>query len=88
MTSNQGNKYILVLYEYDTNTILTEGINNRTTHIILRAYKELVMYLFNRGFQPKIHCLDNKASNELKQYNYTANKSSSNCYPLSCTYAM
>jgi hypothetical protein len=69
VTSSQGNKYVLVLYEYDTNAILTEALNNRTAPEILRAYKKLVKYLYNRGFRPKIHWLDNEASDELKQFN-------------------
>jgi hypothetical protein len=50
MTSSQGNKYVLVLYEYDANAILTEALHNCTAPGILRAYKELVKYLHNRGF--------------------------------------
>jgi hypothetical protein len=69
VTSSQGNKYILVLYEYDTNAILTEVLHNRTAPEILQAYKKLVKYLHNRGFRPKIHWLDNEASEELKQFN-------------------
>jgi hypothetical protein len=69
VTSSQGIKYVLVLYEYDTNAILMEALHNRTAPKILRAYKKLVKYLHNRGFRPKIHWLDNEASDELKQFN-------------------
>jgi hypothetical protein len=69
VTSSQGNKYILILYEYDMNAILTEALHNRTAPEILRAYKKLVKYLHSRGFRPKIHWLDNEASEELKQFN-------------------
>jgi hypothetical protein len=69
VTSSQGNKYVLVLYEYDTNAILTEALHNRTATKILRAYKKLVKYLHNQGFRPKIHWLDNEASDELEQFN-------------------
>jgi hypothetical protein len=31
MISSKGNKYIMVLYEYDGNAILTEPIKNRTS---------------------------------------------------------
>jgi hypothetical protein len=50
VTSSQGNKYILVLYEYNTNTILTEALHSRTAPKILQAYKKLVKYPHNRGF--------------------------------------
>jgi hypothetical protein len=68
-TSSQGNKYVLVLYEYDTDSILMEALHNRTAPEILQAYRKLGKYLHNRGFQPKIHWLDNEASDELKQFN-------------------
>jgi hypothetical protein len=71
MTSSQGNKYILVLHEYDTNPILTEALHNQTAPEILPAYKKLVTYLHNRGFQPKIHWLDNEASKDLIHFNHS-----------------
>jgi hypothetical protein len=46
------------------NAILTEELQNRTGPKMLRAYD-----LQNRGFQPKIHWLDNKASNKWKEFN-------------------
>ncbi len=35
VTSSKGNKYILLLYEYDTNASLTEPIKNRTAPELL-----------------------------------------------------
>jgi hypothetical protein len=69
VTSSRGNKYILVLYNYDTNAILTEPLKNRTGNEILRAYQKLHTYLTNRGFKPRTHWLDNEASDALKQFN-------------------
>jgi hypothetical protein len=68
-TSSQGNKYVLVLYEYNTNAILTEALKSRTATEMLHAHTKLCNYLKTRGFQPKIHWLDNEASAMLKQYN-------------------
>jgi hypothetical protein len=73
VTSSTGHKYILVLYDYDTNAILTEAIKNRTATEIMRAYQKLFSYLQTRGFRPKTHWLDNEASNLLKQFNKTNN---------------
>lgn len=69
VTSSRGNKYILVLYDYDTNAILTEPLKNRTGNEILRAYQKLHTYLTSRGFKPCTHWLDNEASDALKQFN-------------------
>jgi hypothetical protein len=35
---SKGNKYIMVLYEYDGNAILAEPIKNRTAADLLRAF--------------------------------------------------
>lgn len=69
VTSSQGNKYVLVLYDYDSNAILTEALKNCTGKEIIWAYKKLFTYLTNRGFQPQTHWLDNEASAELKAFN-------------------
>ena len=69
VTSSSGNQYIMVLYKYDTNAILTEPIKNRTGAEILRAYQKLHTYLTRRGFQPRTHWLDNEASESLKHFN-------------------
>lgn len=45
VTSSRGNQYVLVLYDYDTNAILTEPLKNRTGGKILRAYQHLHSYL-------------------------------------------
>ena len=38
VTSTKDNKYILLVYGYDSDAILTEPIKNRTATAILRAY--------------------------------------------------
>ena len=70
VTSSNGHQYVLVLYDYDTNGILTEPLKNRTGGEILRAYQKLHAYLTNRGFRPRTHWLDNEASAALKQFNH------------------
>ena len=58
----KGNQYILVLYHYDSNKILTEPMKNITDAEIVRAYAKLRNYLINKGMRPKFQILDNKAS--------------------------
>ncbi len=67
--SSKGNQYIMVMYDYDTNAILTEPLKNRTGSEILRGYQKLHKYLVVRGFKPQVHWLDNEASTALKEYN-------------------
>jgi hypothetical protein len=69
VTSSQGHKYILIMYDYDSNAILTEPIKSRNGGEILRAYKKLFEYLQPQGCKPRTHWLDNEASNALKEYN-------------------
>ncbi len=62
---------MLVLYDYDSNAILTEPIKNRSGGEILKAYTKLHTYLTTRGFKPNTHWLDNEASPALKTFNRT-----------------
>jgi hypothetical protein len=68
-TSSNGNKYMLVMYHYDTNAILVEPLKTRHGNEILRGYQKLYTHLTNRGFKPTTHWLDNEASAALKEYN-------------------
>ena len=43
--SSAGNQYILVLYDYDSNTILTEALKTRHGPEILKAYAKIIQYL-------------------------------------------
>jgi hypothetical protein len=65
---SKGNKYIMVLYEYDGNAILAEPVKNRTAVELLRAFQTMETELTARGLQPKLMRLDNEASQLLKSY--------------------
>ena len=65
--------YILLMYDDDSNAILTEPIKNRTATEILRAYTKLVTYLRNRGLRPQVYWLNNEASNLLNTFNHDNN---------------
>ena len=57
------------MYDYDSNTILTEALKTRQGPEILKAYAKIIQYLQDRGFHPQVHWLDNEASNAMKTYN-------------------
>jgi 3-deoxy-D-arabino-heptulosonate 7-phosphate (DAHP) synthase len=68
VVSSKGNRYIMVLYEYDGNAILAEPIKNHTAAELLRAFQVMEKQLSARGLQPKLMRLDNEASQLLKSY--------------------
>jgi hypothetical protein len=39
VVSSKGNKYIMILYDYDRNTILANPIKDRTSPDLLRAFQ-------------------------------------------------
>jgi hypothetical protein len=74
VTSSKGNKYIMVVYDYDsTAIILAEPIKNRSEHEILRAYSKLHQDLTDRGLKSQLQKLDNECSAALKQFMRKAN---------------
>ncbi len=60
--SSQGNQYVMVLVELDSNAILVKGMKNLTSGEMIRAYQHLVDRLKTAGIQPKHHILDNESS--------------------------
>ena len=68
VASSTGNNYILVLYDYDSNSILVEPMRNRTGPCILGAFQTLHARLVAAGLRPKLHRLDNECSTALKQF--------------------
>jgi hypothetical protein len=65
--SNQGHKYMFVLYDYDSNSILVEAMRNRSDPEFLRAYNKLHQRLLENSFRPTLQRLDNEASAALKR---------------------
>ena len=68
VASSTGNNYILVLYDYDSNSILVEPMRSRTGPCILKAFKLLHARLVTAGLRPQLHRLDNECSAALKQF--------------------
>jgi hypothetical protein len=70
VVSSKGNKYIMVLYDYDSNAILAKPIKDRTAPELLKAFQLMEQELVARGLKPKLMKLDNGASKLLKDYLY------------------
>ena len=68
VASTSGNNYILVLYDYDSNSILVEPLRSRTGPCILAGYQILHARLVTAGLRPQLQRLDNECSTALKQF--------------------
>jgi uncharacterized protein YgfB (UPF0149 family) len=66
-TKQAGNKYILILYEYDSNSILAEPMRNRSDAEALHVYEKLYNELTDRGLKPQLNILDNEASRAVQR---------------------
>ncbi len=56
--SLQGNKYIIVIVEINSNAILVKPMTNRKDAEMIRAYNTLLLRLNWAGMVPKKHVLD------------------------------
>ena len=74
-TSNRGNKYVCVFYLHDANHIKGVPIKNRSKSELLRAYKKVYNFCTQRGFQPKLHKLDNETSKDVEDFIRSENAS-------------
>jgi len=63
--SKKGNQYIVVLYNYDSNTIIATGCKSRTGSDLIDAYDELYNQLIKAGIVPVIQQLDIEVSQSL-----------------------
>jgi hypothetical protein len=59
---SKGNKYITILYDYDSNAILAQPIKDRTAPELLKDFQFMEQELVARGLKPKLMKLDNEAS--------------------------
>jgi hypothetical protein len=48
VVSSKGNKYIMILYDYDSNAILEQPIKDRTNPELLRAFQVMEQELIAR----------------------------------------
>jgi hypothetical protein len=68
VVSSKGNKYIMILYDYDSNVILAQPIKDRKAPELLKAFQVIEQELVARGLKPKLMKLDNEASKLVKTY--------------------
>jgi hypothetical protein len=73
VVSSKGKKYIMILYDYDSNAILAQPIKDKTAPELLRAFQVMEQELVARGLEPKLMKLDNEASKLLKTYLHQQN---------------
>ena len=62
------NKYVFLLYDYDSNYIMAVPIESRTKLQIIAAFKSYIAKLKACGLAPMLHTLDNKPSDELEKF--------------------
>ena len=65
--SSTGNKYIYVMYNYDSNAILVQAIQNRQAQTIAHAWEALTKRINKNGKRFNNFILDNEISSELKK---------------------
>ncbi|KAI2494253.1 hypothetical protein MHU86_20271 [Fragilaria crotonensis] len=68
VASSSGNNYVLIVYDYDSNSILVEPIRSRSGPCILAAFKIIHARLVTAGLRPQLHRLDNECSSALKTF--------------------
>jgi hypothetical protein len=73
VVSRKGNKYITIVYDYDSNAILAQNIKYRTATELLTAFQAMEQKLVARGLKPKLLKLDNDASKLLNTYLHQQN---------------
>ena len=68
VTSNQGNQYLVVAYDYDSNNIMLRPIKNRSTAELTKAMASIHDTLTKGGCKPKYHRMDNECPEDLKTF--------------------
>ena len=63
--SNKGNKYIFVLYDYDSNLITAKPMKSNKGTAIVQAYEEIYEESQEAGITPTFQYLDSKITKEL-----------------------
>jgi hypothetical protein len=61
VVSSKGNKYIMILYDYNSNETLAQPIKDRTSPELLKAFQVMEHDLVARVLKPKLMKLDNEA---------------------------
>jgi hypothetical protein len=65
--SSCGNEYLLIVYDYDGNSILQCPLKNKSAGVIKRGWISIHERLARGGNQPLLYILDNEASAKFKK---------------------
>eukprot|EP00957_Ditylum_brightwellii_P109220 8331405-Ditylum_brightwellii.AAC.2 len=63
---SRGNNYLYVMYDFDSNTILTEAIPNRQAKTLVNVWQKLHNQISKHGHPTKHYILNNEVSDEFK----------------------
>jgi hypothetical protein len=64
-TSGQGNSYVMVMYDFDSDTINAVAIKNRKKESLVKGYNGMYEDLQKAGINPVLHRSDNETSKDL-----------------------
>ena len=56
VTASRGSKYLMVLYDHDSNAILAKPLTSRNEHELILFNRVLHAYLSDRGLTPQYPC--------------------------------
>jgi hypothetical protein len=84
MSSQSGNKYIMVLVKIDSNAILVEPMKSRKDTEMIQAYNALLLRLKRAGIIPKKHLLDNEFLENMKNHIHDTCKINMELVPPGC----
>ena len=79
--SIRDNILVMVLYDYDLNSILIEPLKNNTTSELVRAQMWFAHYLLDHGLKPTLLRIDNKCPKALKCFPRTDSIDYQLCLP-------
>jgi hypothetical protein len=65
ITSSQGNAYVMVMYDTNSNAIQAVPIKSRKTEELVRGYNEMTEELRKAGIVPVLHRLNNETLKDL-----------------------
>ena len=65
--SSRGDLHVMVMYDYDRNSILAEPIKNRQASTIRHAFLKTHKVLKDRGIEQKNYMMDNEYSSHFKE---------------------
>ena len=68
ITSSKGNKYVMIVLDYDSNAILAQPLPSRSQQHLLQAFTAIHTKLKNAGRNPVFVRLDNEAPKLLQNY--------------------